>query len=157
MTWEIDIVQRNAGNNNASILARAIGTNPEDIGYSVAVDGDRMAVGSLGWVAALKAATLAQFIYMNTPALATIGSLKQKLTHKEPTQLSVLQQGDRFGASLALEGDYLAVGAPGDYNGFGAVYIFKRTTAGVWGFEQELSQGKEIRKTGPNKNLSLGL
>jgi hypothetical protein len=41
------------------------------------------------------------------------------------------QAASLFGFSVALDGDYMAVGAR-DYNGTGAVFIFERDQAGVW-------------------------
>ncbi|MBM4375100.1 MAG: cadherin-like beta sandwich domain-containing protein [Deltaproteobacteria bacterium] len=43
--------------------------------------------------------------------------------------------GDRFGMSVAIEGDVLVVGAPGRSSGtemHGAAYVFERDAAGVW-------------------------
>ncbi|MAQ18192.1 MAG: hypothetical protein CMN30_25775 [Sandaracinus sp.] len=41
------------------------------------------------------------------------------------------QEGDSFGAALAVDGNTLVVGAPGRNDGAGAVYVFRRS-AGVW-------------------------
>jgi hypothetical protein len=45
------------------------------------------------------------------------------------------QAGDLFGISVAIEGDYAIVGAPGQDSGganAGAIYIFKRTDTNTW-------------------------
>ncbi len=47
--------------------------------------------------------------------------------------------GDGFGSALALDGDRLAVGAPGDECGFGEVHIFQRDPTHGWMFEATLS------------------
>ncbi|MFW6227626.1 MAG: FG-GAP repeat protein [Bacteroidota bacterium] len=41
-------------------------------------------------------------------------------------------QNDLFGGSVAIEGDYLAVGAPGKDNSQGAVYVFEKNSSNVW-------------------------
>jgi choice-of-anchor B domain-containing protein len=43
-----------------------------------------------------------------------------------------LAEGDQFGSSLALDGDRLAVGAPGRAAGKGAVFLFTRSGAGEY-------------------------
>lgn len=46
---------------------------------------------------------------------------------------SASQNNYRFGAAVAIDGDYIAVGIPGHqqtYNGVGAVYVYKRSSAG---------------------------
>ncbi len=48
------------------------------------------------------------------------------------------QVGDLFGISIALDGDYLLVGAPGVDDGVGAAYIFRRTDTG-WVEEARLT------------------
>ncbi len=47
---------------------------------------------------------------------------------------------DSFGSSVAIEGDTIAVGAPSDPIGQGAVYIFGRNIGGpeAWGFEARI-------------------
>jgi hypothetical protein len=45
--------------------------------------------------------------------------------------------GDRYGASVAVSGDTLVVGAPGQNSSTGAVYVFERTN-GVWQPSQKL-------------------
>lgn len=46
--------------------------------------------------------------------------------------------GNKFGASIAIDGDYLIVGAPGTAFNIGAAYIFKRTESG-WVEEAKLT------------------
>ncbi|RMD62641.1 T9SS C-terminal target domain-containing protein, partial [Candidatus Parcubacteria bacterium] len=48
------------------------------------------------------------------------------------------QAGDLFGASIALDGDYLLVGAPGADMNVGAAYVFRRTETG-WVEEAKLT------------------
>ena len=46
--------------------------------------------------------------------------------------------GDRFGASAAIEGDYILIGAPGHNNARGAVYVFQRGSE-AWGEQAVLT------------------
>ncbi len=93
-------------------------------GAAVAVDGDTIAIGSeldddLG------SASGSVYVYRRS---GTTWPLEQKLNASD----GVL--GDIFGASLALEGDRLVVGAPQDDDfgsASGAVYVFDRTGT-VW-------------------------
>jgi choice-of-anchor B domain-containing protein len=48
---------------------------------------------------------------------------------------------DGFGASLSVEGNLLAVGAPGTGEGRGAVYVFERDGSGRWAERARLSAG----------------
>ena len=52
-----------------------------------------------------------------------------------------LEPGARFGASLAVEGSRLLVGAPGAHGGSGLVYAYRRFNGGEWEFHQVLSPG----------------
>jgi len=49
---------------------------------------------------------------------------------KVPVESS--ETADRFGSSLAIDGDWLAVGAPGRASNKGAAIVFKRSTDGSW-------------------------
>lgn len=50
---------------------------------------------------------------------------------------------NRFGYSVAINGNYIIVGAPGDDNSTGAAYAYLRNTSGTWNMEKKLlpSQG----------------
>ena len=53
--------------------------------------------------------------------------------------------GDQFGHSVSLDGDYLAVGAPGDDTrgaNSGAVYIFSNSSSGQWMQIQKLTMSE---------------
>ncbi len=43
-----------------------------------------------------------------------------------------------FGHAVAISGDFIIIGAPGDENNTGAVYIFKRNASGNWLQEKKL-------------------
>lgn len=65
--------------------------------------------------------------------------------------------GDRFGISVALDGDLLAVGAPGDDDlelNAGAVYVFKRT-GGQFNLASKLRAPTSILEDGFGSALSL--
>ena len=51
---------------------------------------------------------------------------KQKLFASDKTS------GIDFGHSVAINGNYIIVGAPGDENNTGAAYVFKRNVSGSW-------------------------
>ena len=52
-----------------------------------------------------------------------------------------LEAGARFGASLAVEGSRLLIGAPGADGGSGLVFAYRRFDGGEWEFHQVLSPG----------------
>ena len=43
-----------------------------------------------------------------------------------------------FGYSVAINGNYIVIGVPGDNNSAGAAYIFKRNASGTWVEEKKL-------------------
>ena len=104
-------------------------------GSSVSLRGDRLAVGAPqdnGWGTdgTDGSATGATYIFKR---LEEAWVLEQELSDQE-TGFTDLKTGDQFGTSVAIDGDYLAVGAPQDdgwgtsgSNGenTGATYIFK--------------------------------
>ncbi|HEX6737417.1 MAG TPA: hypothetical protein VF310_03990, partial [Vicinamibacteria bacterium] len=63
--------------------------------------------------------------------------------------------GDNFGTSVAIAGDVLAVGAPGDSVGFntGIVYVFARSGAS-WALQQRLIAGSSVDMAGWSVALS---
>ena len=121
---------------------------PNDyFGYSTALDGDRLAVGAHkddghGTDGSNGADTGAVYIFKRTD---TAWVLEQEISDQS-SGFTALKRNDKFGVSVSLDGDRLAVGAHGDdgydSNAAGAVYIFKRTTVGnsaSWELEQEIS------------------
>ncbi len=50
--------------------------------------------------------------------------------------------GDYFGSMLALKGEVLAIGAPQADNGYGAIYVFRRTGYSTWTHEQKVMPGE---------------
>jgi hypothetical protein len=81
-----------------------------ELGSSVAIDGDTVAMGARDYDS-----RGAVFIYAAGSA-----------TPHFRVQPDNLEPGDQFGDSSAVYGDTLVVGAPGKANGAGAVYMYQR-------------------------------
>ncbi|MFN0051285.1 MAG: hypothetical protein ACKV0T_03790, partial [Planctomycetales bacterium] len=81
-----------------------------ELGSSVAVDGNTVAMGARDYDS-----RGAVFIYGADSA-----------TPNFRVQPADLDPGDQFGASVALHGDHLVVGAPSKAGGAGSVYMFQR-------------------------------
>ncbi|MEM7515357.1 MAG: FG-GAP repeat protein [Planctomycetota bacterium] len=103
----------------------------DQFGSSVAVEDDRIVVGAPNHDAPMSDAGTA---YVFEPA---------GLFWSEVAQISASDGSgsDRFGASVSIDGDYIAVGARfGDRSTTdpGAVYVYERSGAGVWAQEAKL-------------------
>ncbi len=92
-------------------------------GLSVAINGDRIAVGIPGAKIPFNAYAGSVDIYERS---GTVWTYRNRLA-----TINEGQDGDRFGHSVALSGNVLVVGAPGDDYGYntdsGAVYVYKRS------------------------------
>jgi hypothetical protein len=105
----------------------------DDLGASLAIDGDRLAVGSPG---------------DDLPGASNCGAVRLfgrgETSWLEPAILFApdARSGDRFGSTVALAGDLLVVGAlNADVGGLadaGAAYVFRRDANGTWAFEAKL-------------------
>jgi hypothetical protein len=114
-------------------VARLSAQGAIDFGFSVDIDGDYIIVGAP-----------AEWGNITNPEAVYIYHKTSIDTWDSGCKLvpSVWQAGDNFGYSVALYGDYAAVGAPyktvknpslgGDQAAAGAVYIFKRIGANTW-------------------------
>lgn len=104
----------------------------EEMGYSVAIDGDTAVIGATSDQSSAGAAGSA-FIYIRSGGSWVF---QQKLTASDGAE------GDYFGASVSISGDSVTVGAIRDVNGAGAnagsAYVFTRS-GGVWTQEQKLT------------------
>lgn len=100
----------------------------ENLGYSVAISGDTAVVGM-----PFEGSGGAAYIYVRS---AGVWTQQAKLT------ASNKEANDKFGYSVAIAGDTVVIGAPGEASssttqadnsasGAGAVYVFTRTT-GTW-------------------------
>jgi len=116
-------------------VARLSAQGAIDFGFSVDIDGDYIIVG-------------APAEYNNTlhPEAVYIYHKTTIDTWDSGCELipSDWQAGDNFGYSVALYGDYAAVGAPhktvNSHDAAGAVYIFKRTGTNSWEEQLTLTQ-----------------
>lgn len=127
----------------------------DNFGISVGISGDTIVVGATGQdydeSGVLSTSAGAAFVFTRT---AGYWSLQQKLLG---VGTNARIGSDAFGASVAISGDTIAVGATGqDYdaagggaavNGAGAAFVFTRT-AGVW------TQQQKLVGTGTNARLA---
>lgn len=95
-----------------AVLANPSSVRGDELSYTLDVDGTRIATGSPGEASATGAAYV--FDCAPRPCAAAVRVAAPDLAG-----------GDRFGAAVALSGDTLAVGAPGQVPG--AVYVFVRS------------------------------
>lgn len=136
-------------------------------GASVAISGDTIVVGApyhdadaAGNLIAIKYDFGAAFIYKRS---GVVWSLEQKII-EEGAGGSIT--GDKFGDSVAIEGDNIVVGATGNYldaNGAntafnaGAVYVYTRS-ASVWTFQQKIvATGVNARKQDDHFGKSVSI
>jgi len=94
--------------------------------------------------------------------LYTISTLESKSPHKTTISCPAAIGYQQFGASVAIDGDYLAVGATGDASqgtGTGAVYIFRKSLSNnTWAFVQKItaSNASSFSNFGTSVDLSNG-
>ncbi|MHC4917842.1 MAG: FG-GAP repeat protein, partial [Planctomycetota bacterium] len=105
------------------------GTQGDVFGSAVAVDGDTAVVGARsdddGGVKAGAA-------YVFSRDAAGFWSEQQKLLASDRTQ------NDRFGESVAVDGDTVLIADRWKDSGIGAVYVFIRDSSGFWSEQQKL-------------------
>jgi uncharacterized repeat protein (TIGR01451 family) len=100
----------------------------DDFGASVAIEGDVLVIGAPGDDLPQGRAAGAAYVFIRRGAAWT---LQQKLVGSDASE------NDGFGATVALSGDTLAVGAPEMSYPEGAVYLFVRA-GGAWQEQQKL-------------------
>ncbi|MEZ5977254.1 MAG: hypothetical protein R3F34_03445 [Planctomycetota bacterium] len=98
-------------------------------GAAVAMDGDRAAIGSPG----PGNGTLPGEVLL----LEYTGGWLGAATLSAPTPTN----GDFFGTSLAVSGQRVLVGAPGDASGAGRVYVLERSVGGLWQHVADFTSG----------------
>ena len=100
----------------------------DQFGFSAAMDGDTIIIGANG-DAGLGLFSGAAYVFERNAGGSNTWEEGAKLTAEDG------DAGDQFGFSLALGGDTIIVGAPGDDELRGAVYIFERSAgeADTWG------------------------
>jgi hypothetical protein len=102
-------------------LTASDGAAGEHFGQSVALNGDTVVVGA---VDPTSDSDLGSVYVFQKP-----GGGWADLTETVKLTASDGEAGDGFGCSVAIDGDTVVVGAPGDFP-FGSVYIFKRPPSG---------------------------
>jgi len=100
----------------------------DQFGWSVSVSGDTVVIGALGEDSAGDASGSA-YVYVRT---AGGWIQQQKLTASDAAA------NDRFGRSVAIDGNTIVIGASGAGGGSGAAYVFVRSGA-VWAQQQKLT------------------
>ena len=107
------------------------GAANDEFGVSVAIDGDTAVMGAPG--RDTKDAD-GNVIAADAGVVYVFVRDAQGVWRKEGTlTASDRAANDEFGASVAVDGDTIVVGAPGDESGKGSVYVFaKPTTANGW-------------------------
>jgi len=112
-----------------STLREMTATDGAQFGWHAAISGDTMVIGS-PFLGAGGQRTGAARVLARQPD----GSWAAQPLLTAPDG----RAGDWFGGRVAVSGDVLVVGAPGVQRGVGACYVFRRTVAGQWNFEQKL-------------------
>ena len=112
-------------------LTAADGAANDDFGWSVSVSGGTMVVGASGDNGEKGSA----YIFERDQGGAGIWGQVKKLTAADGAA------DDKFGHSVAVSGDTVVVGAPGDDGSQGAAYVFQRDQggAGNWGQVKKLT------------------
>ena len=156
-TWALEVeISKQTTNASSKIVNLSVLKDLDHFGRSVSLDGDRLAVGAPTDDGTNATDSGAAYIFKRTGSTWALEvEISKQTTANKIVGLSHLQAGDEFGTSLALDGDYLAIGAylddgPDDADDSGAVYIFKRG-ASTWSLEQEISN-----KTGSLTRLVIG-
>jgi hypothetical protein len=121
-----------------AMLANPAAVKGDELSYALDVDGTRIASGSPGEASAAGAAYVFD--------CATPGCAGARVV------TNGLVAGDRFGAAVALSGDTLVVGAPGQAPG--AAYVFLRSGA-TWAQQARLSASGGTAGDGFGRALAL--
>ena len=108
-------------------LTASNGENDDYFGIDVAIDGDTCVIGAYG----TNSNTGSAYIY----------TIDEKGVWNQVTELTASdgESGDRFGKSVAIDGDTCMVGAYEADNQTGRVYIFRPDESGEWTQVAELS------------------
>ena len=107
--------------------------NDDKFGYSVALSGDTLAVGSTGEADATGAARAIRALLTPVPFMSLSAYGRRTWTQQAYVKASnpPPASDDNFGWSLALLDDTLVVGVPGQDSNAGAGYLFSRSS-GTW-------------------------
>ena len=97
----------------------------DNFGRSVAIDGDTIVVGASG----VDIGTGSAFVFIK-PATGWVNSSGTEVAKLTTYVRSESDRGDRFGHSVAIDGDTIVVGAYGDDGDRGSVYVFTKPDTG---------------------------
>ena len=121
-------------------------------GYSLAIDGEYGVIGSPGKDSLKGLAYVIKKVsgvYQILSIAGVAGAISPNIDQED---------NDFFGGSVAIDGDYIVVGAKGEENSRGAVYVFNKDTGGEdsWGFVSRLtsSDGKDGDNFGNSVSIS---
>lgn len=129
--------------------------NTQEMGYSVSIDGDYAIVGARRSDVFGSDKGLAYLLYKNQGGVDNWGVLKT-------LSASDAADGDTFGSSVSIDGDYIVIGAetadPSGMSNRGKAYVYYRNEGGVdnWGEQQILvsSNGAANDKFGHSVAIS---
>ena len=124
----------------------------DGFGGSVALTGDTLAVGATGEASADGNQT--DNSAPDSGAVYVFTRTGSNWSQQAYIKASNTEVGDWFGYSLALAGNTLAVGAPGEANASGAVYVFTRTGS-VWSQQAYVKASNTEANDGFGESVSL--
>ncbi len=131
-------------------LLSAGGSGGDTCGYSVAVDSssqDWIAVGCPGRSdVALGAGAVAMFWYNSS----------SEMWDEQESLTADAAEGDKLGRAIAMDGDWLVVGAEGTNGSAGAAAVFKYDGAGTWTNVQKLVALNEGGSSDAHDNDKFG-
>ncbi|GAB3999627.1 hypothetical protein GCM10028807_50400 [Spirosoma daeguense] len=117
-------------NQFSGVVKASDGANGDSFGYSVSISGDYAIVGARGNASERGAA----YVFART---GTVWLQQAKLTASDGAS------GDEFGSSVSIDGNYAAVGAPGDDAARGAAYMFFRSGS-TWTQQSKLTASSGV-------------
>jgi len=98
-------------------------------GTSISIYGNSMAVGAPGWYVPDYGGAV--YLYLKDSSVDT-WDFEAKL------ELSAQTESPYFGGAVGITSNFLVVGADGDDNGYGSVYVYTRDSEGSWALSQKL-------------------
>lgn len=131
-------------------------------GYSVAVDGDYIIVGAIGWdfehptnPSLNELNNGAAYIYKYNSVTET-WSLDQNLPINRTSVEPYVRQGAAFGHSVAIDGSYAVVGAPYGFDGRAGQLFFYYNDQGSW-TQIDYINGSSNTSAGDRLGLNLSM
>lgn len=136
-----------------STFAKLIGSNGtagDELGTSAALSGDTAVVGAPLDDTGGTSAGIAYVFQQNHGGTNNWGEV-------EALQAGDVFAGDRFGTSVAIDGDFVVVGAEGESTNTGAAYIFHRDEDGTDAWGQVLKLTASDAATGDSFGSSVAI